>query len=491
MPIKKIILHPLTILTVLCVGVGIYKIATLACVSRDSVTFMQFAENLKTHSGAAIQSSDQHPGYPAIILASEWVLGKLGYDPTLGRRIIAAQTSTLACRTIAICFLFFIFCFFGKRRTALAGTALALLIPVYANNGSEVLSDWPNLMLMSAALFFCLRGLRMKMVMDFVAAGVASGLAYWIRPEGAVFVVIMGFYTLICLFGQKTDRAKLCLCCGVMVLSAAVIAGPYMQYKGALFPKKKVGTFISVSNGLSETTAKTIQNPPLQANVAAAAGAVKPVKAVLHFVEKLFNTIFLLSVPLLGVILYKMKQFRRLSPQDQFLCLFIGLWLGLMIWLYCRHGYMSHRHIMPLVIFGFAWIVKGLHGTALVLGSKRHQLHRNTGILIAVCAAVFVPKLVRPAHADKAAYRQAGLWLNENTPADATLAVFDNRVGFYAERPFVPICENIPSGPGYAVMKTSDEPTGLPKTAIRITTEQPSIDKAIQIYAVGTKENLE
>ena len=93
-------------------GIGAYKIAVLRCVSRDSVTFMQFAQDLKTTPGTVIKYSDQHPGYPAIILASEWVLGELGYDQTLGQRIIAAQAATLICRIIAVCFLYSISLFF-------------------------------------------------------------------------------------------------------------------------------------------------------------------------------------------------------------------------------------------------------------------------------------------------------------------------------------------------------------------------------------------
>ena len=103
MPIKKLIHHPLTFLIILCLGIGIYKITVLACVSNDSVTFMQFAQGLKTSPGSTIKSNDQHPGYPAIICASEWVLGKLGYDQTLERRISADHADTFISRTNVVC----------------------------------------------------------------------------------------------------------------------------------------------------------------------------------------------------------------------------------------------------------------------------------------------------------------------------------------------------------------------------------------------------
>ena len=486
MPIKKLIRHPLTFLIILCLGVGIYKIAVLACVSNDSVTFMQFAQELKTTPGSSIRSFDQHPGYPAIICASQWVLGKLGYDQTLEHRIVAAQFATLICRTLAVCFLYAIFRFFGNKKTALVAATLVILIPVYANNGAEVLSDWPNLMLMTIALFFCLRGLRNTNYLCFLTAGLASGAAYWIRPEGAVLVVVLGVYTWVHTFNHSANRLKLWACLGTMIVAAALIAGPYMHYKGALFPKKKVGTFTqqtpaeSYGMDYEDTT-----EHPLHAGFSI---PVKPVQAVLHFIEKLFNTIFGLSIPLLGILLYKVKRFRRLRSHDQFLILFVGLWLGLMIWLYCRHGYMSHRHIMPMVVFGFAWILKGLHGLVLVFGGKQCNLYRNTAVVIGICIAVFIPKLIRPAHADKAVYRQAGLWLRDNTPAASTLAVFDNRVGFYAERAYQPLNGTAALKQGYVVVKAADESTALPETALPVSTGQANIDKVIWIYSVDKKK---
>ncbi|MHC5089254.1 MAG: hypothetical protein ACYSOT_06560, partial [Planctomycetota bacterium] len=152
MPIDKFIRHPLVILAGLCLSIGIYKIVTMACVSNDSVAFMEFSTSLKKNAGAAIKANDQHPGYPAIILASEKILSLPGFNSTLNSRILAAQAVTLFCRAVAILFLYHIYLFFGNKKEALVITIIAILVPMYANIGSDVLSDWPNLMLMAIAL---------------------------------------------------------------------------------------------------------------------------------------------------------------------------------------------------------------------------------------------------------------------------------------------------------------------------------------------------
>ena len=190
MPIKKKhVLHPLFLLTGLCLCIGIYKIATLACVSTDSVTFMQFVQELKTSPGHAIESYDQHPGYPVMILASEWIIKTLGMETTLQQRIIAAQSVTLLTRTIAVCYIYAIFCLFMRRDTAFWSTILLILIPAYADIGSDVLSDWPCMMWMAIAFYFSLLGLRHKHLSCFIAAGTASdGVG---NTAGSALVVVL------------------------------------------------------------------------------------------------------------------------------------------------------------------------------------------------------------------------------------------------------------------------------------------------------------
>jgi hypothetical protein len=476
MPIKKRY-SPLTFLIILCLCLGVYKITVMACVSKDSVGFMAFAEDLTTASAEAIRIRDQHPGYPAMILVAEHISGWLGFEPTLENRILAAQIVTLVCRTIAICFLYLIFQFFGDKKAALVTAVLFMLVPEYANNGSEVLSDWPSLMLTAISFFWCLQGLQKNNLLYFFWAGLFSGLAYWVRPEGAVCIGVMGLYTLVHSF--RANRVKLWACLGIMVVSAGLITAPYMLYKGALFPKKKVGAF--PTRACLESPEIAVQSSPFQANIAASFRSARPVRAALHLIEELFSVTFLFVAPLLWILLHKVIRLGRLRPQDEFLCLFAWLWIGLMLWLYCKHVYMSHRHLMPLVVFGFAWILKGLHRLVLLLDGSRQRLHRNTAVVIGIGVALFVPHLIRPAHADKVSYRQAGLWLRENTPAEASLAVFDCRVGFYAERSSIPSNHKKALTQDYLILESTTE-SDLPETARRVSTGQAEIDAVIEIY---------
>ena len=486
MPIDKFIRHPLVILAGLCLSIGIYKIVTMACVSNDSVAFMEFSTSLKKNAGAAIKANDQHPGYPAIILASEKILSLPGFHSTLNNRILAAQAVTLFCRAVAILFLYHICLFFGNKKEALVISIIAILVPMYANIGSDVLSDWPNLMLMAIALYFCLKGLPNNSRVCFLVAGLTSGLAYWIRPEGITFVVVMILYSFIQLIRKKAPHINLCICCGIMIISAATITAPYMLYKGALFPKKKVGTLSQMAHAESSAIERTRGNRATsQSSMHTAALSAHPARAVLHFIHTLFKTLLLFSVPLAGITLFKIMRFSRLRPHERFLVLFVGLWLVLMIWLYTHHGYMSHRHIMPLVVFSFAWLLKGLHGLCLVFGCRRKHLHRHTGILIAIGIALFFPKLIRPAHADKAIYKQAGLWLKDNTPEKATLTVFDNRIGFYAERHFDSLTKQLLSNHHYLILKEPVKPSEIPSTALPLTTDHSEMDKVIRIFQIS------
>jgi hypothetical protein len=73
---------------------------------------------------------------------------------------------------------------------------------------------------------------------------------------------------------------------------------------------------------------------------------------------------------------------------------------------------------------------------------------------------------------------------------EATLAVFDIRIGFYAERPWTRLKHEEPSMQDYLIVKSTTE-TGIPESARRVSTGQAGIDAVIEIYAVDTKENHE
>ncbi len=79
---------------------------------------------------------------------------------------------------------------FGPRAAAYAGAIIALS-PMANRLSTSVLSDSTFLVLASSGIFFALRGLRGRGVLDFAACGLAYGLAFDTRPEAVAMVVVI------------------------------------------------------------------------------------------------------------------------------------------------------------------------------------------------------------------------------------------------------------------------------------------------------------
>ncbi len=60
----------LAILLAVALCIGVYLIGTTVLISKDSVTFIKFAQKLGTAPARTMVDEFQHPGYPWLILAA-------------------------------------------------------------------------------------------------------------------------------------------------------------------------------------------------------------------------------------------------------------------------------------------------------------------------------------------------------------------------------------------------------------------------------------
>lgn len=486
MPIKPN--HRLFLLFILvAVLLGIFKSATFRCTSNDAVTFLEFTDQLHTAPGAAIRAYDQHPGYPTLVLFAQKCMGRWTDNLTLEQKILSGQLVTGFCKIITLAVLYLLFCRFSPPKTALLHAFLVLLIPVYAENGGDALSDWPCLMFMATALLLYLDGIRTYSPPCFILSGIASGLAYLIRPEGAFVVIVAGIYYAFTLLRKSQQRVPALKCLLMMGLTAALFAAPYMIYKGSLLPKKILNSNFNKTVQAQQTSpaSETITDNTLRQPVRC--GFLPDIlKGPLRFIDKLANVIYLLIVPIAMALFFKLGRFSRLDAPDQVLAIFLAVWFGLLMWLYCYAGYISHRHIMPFVLFSMAWCCKGMALLARRCCQNTDNRRRFAWVFIIVAIVIFIPKLIRPAHADKAHYTALGLWLNKNIPQDARLGVFDNRIGFYAQRAYK-IRRRPIEADYFIVRKNSDDAVFLPKNAPILQTGMESVDQAIDIYQLTAR----
>ena len=246
------------------------------------------------------------------------------------------------------------------------------------------------------------------------------------------------------------------------------IAGPYMKLKEAVFPKKQLVEF-TANIQLSGVSKQEIQ---IRSNDVYAASFVPSdiTGALGKLVQRVSETLMWFFVPalLIGVYKYFRKRDWR-EPEKFFVIALIALNVLIMILLYCKFGYMSRRHTLPLVVFTIFYVPIGLEALASWLDEKFSKtmerlfaIKANTNfwflVLLVIGIAICCPKLLRPIRIEKQSYREAAQWLIKNTDEQDIIAVPDVRIGFYSGRRGVEYDgQTIPKEAQYVVKVFEDE----------------------------------
>ena len=463
-----------SILLTVAVFVGIYLIITTAIIAKDGVTFIKFAKQIEAAPIKTMVNEFQHPGYPLLILSAHKATQFLHQNISILSWIYCGQSITLIFRLLAITTLYFI----GKQlfgaKLSFWGVLILILLPKPAEYGSDALSDWPHLFFFTAVLLLLFKGAANKRWWIFGFAGLAAGAGYLIRPECAMLVVLGGLWLGLQLLWSKRTMSinKVLPAIALLIIGFLIIAGPYMKLKGAIFPKKDVGRFtqdlqqeeVYVTSGqiTSDATEASIFIP------------MNTVKAFRKLVGNIGETLMWFYVPALLIGMCKWFKGRKLyEPEKFFVIAIIVLNVPVMIWLYCKHGYMSDRHTLPLLIIPILYVPVGLRELAVWFQerfSKKAELsaaiNRNERfwflVLFIIGTSICTPKLFRPIRIKKQGYRAAAKWLSANTNSADVIAVPDRRISFYAGRTVITYeNENIPANAAYIVriLKTRQNET--------------------------------
>jgi len=439
------IINVLILLTV-ALTVGTYLIVTTAIIAKDGVTFIKYARQFETAPIKTMANEFQHLGYPWLILMVHKVTDFLHENASIVSWIYCGQSVTLIFRLLAITTLYFI----GKQlfgdKLSFWGVLILILLPKPAEYGSDALSDWPHLFFFTAGLLLLFKGAANKRWWIFGFAGLAAGAGYLIRPECAMLVVLGGLWLGLQLLWSKRTMSinKVLPAIALLIIGFLIIAGPYMKLKGAIFPKKDVGRF--TQDLQQEEVCLTSGQITSDATEASTFTPTNTVKAFGKLVGNIGETLMWFFVLALLIGMHKnFKAQKWHEPEKFFVIAIIVLNVPVMIWLYCKHGYMSDRHTLPLLIIPILYVPVGLQELAIWLQdrfSKKAEpsaaINRNERFwflvlfLIGIC--ICAPKLLRPIRIEKQGYRTAAKWLEANTDSAALIAVPDKRISFYAER---------------------------------------------------------
>ncbi|MEQ8765301.1 MAG: glycosyltransferase family 39 protein [Planctomycetota bacterium] len=375
--------------------------------SVDGTTFIRLARLWQSGDVSIALSHDFHPLYSAGIAA----LGGLGLGfETAGRWIAQLASAALVFPMASIASRL------GPPRVALATALFVACDPYPMRFGADVLSDPLCTFLWMSSLAVGLPAILAGGALRGAIAGLLSGLAYLTRPEGGEAAVVTMLLLGVALFKDRGSRRRTLLTAGALALGVAVCALPYLGW---------------LTHARGEVTLSQKKDMVDLASHAASGEGGQSVLA--HLFSTLFPTYLLLA--LIGWISGARK------PRDLFFwatILTAGIHLALLSGLARTHGYVSRRHLIPILAVSTPWAAVGWELAARKL-PKPHSKAWRYGLLLALALVPALIKNARPTRDDKLMLREMGHEIARRFGPDRTLATTRPRVAHYARATWVEI----------------------------------------------------
>ena len=418
-------------------AVGVALLLQLVAVARspliapDGIEFIRFARELGGDPVDAIRSHAQHPGYPLLIrfthvLTGSLIPGDAGWE--FAARM-ACGASGLAC--VALIWLL-VRDTLGVAAANVAALIFAVL-PIARQNAADALSDPSHLMFYLCAVWLVCRWAARRSWWQLLLAGVASGLAFWVRPEGLSAAVMCAGALLVvpALRAAAGGARRAWLGSAALLAGAAIVAAPLVLVSGKLTGKLagKPGwqqlqapvapTEVMIAKFLELQRLQPAATPapviPVEGNPKPWGGS--PTSIVLGGISQLGTA---LAEVLSGVLLVPLLvgipiALRRMPRSACWTCLILSVTqIGMLLTLYWLGGYISRRHLHPLVALLIA--SSGLRTLAIVhrlneFGRQRFNARwLGPGVAVLVLS-LLIPRAIRPLHQSHLHKLQAVEWL--------------------------------------------------------------------------------
>lgn len=382
----------------------------------DGLIYARYIQNLISGNGLVYNAGEYvngltSPLFAWLSLAPAWLFG----DARHGAMLI----SVLAAMGTVVIFYRILILFIAERRIAALATLFA------AGSGMTYIN-----LGMETSLFTFMVGLCFYLYFkdEFFPLGICVGLAILTRPEAVFLVPAMALNTWV--YKRPWPDFRCYVAPTILVLAQFAFNG---LYYGALLPSSGVAKisqgamghwgYNSFLIGLGERLLNGFGLP----------------RQMLVFGSHAVP-VLLLILAVCSLLLVQARQYLLVSVT--FLGLYTGFFAGLNIpgqwWYYAIH----------FTIFS-TWVVLGIFWLHRQLKTGRQGIFRNAFIGFFVLMLVWqgAINLVLHGNTVREDYRQFGLWIAENTPADASIALAEiGTVGWYSGRRIIDILGLVTSG---------------------------------------------
>lgn len=344
----------LLVLLAVAVAVHVWLVTNTVLTARDSVGFARYALALDdtTRPWADVLREEAHPpGYPLLVLAAYKAMGAA--EPVTDRVLFAAQVASSVTGVLIVLPTFWLGRRLFGRGVGFWSALLQQLLPVFASDTADGLSDGPFLLCVLTAIAIGTWAFdRRRRWPGLLLCGLLSGLAYLIRPEGVLVPAALAVTLLL----RAVDTGFVRAIGGAVAVAVGFVAmgGPYMYTIGGFTNKPAFrAEFAAVSPPVGGPLFAEALPPDVKGGprVLMAVGMTgKEWMKAGHYGIAVFT--------LVGLVLTARRVWKE--PKFWVPALFALGQLIAVIALGFRKGYISERHLLPVVAVGVLFAVGGL-----------------------------------------------------------------------------------------------------------------------------------
>lgn len=424
--------------------------------AQDGLKFLAVARRFQTDPWVdVIRGTDQHPLYPALVAVVQPVAAMiLGSGPE-SWRIAGQGVSVLASLTLLLSLFALAHAVFDER-VALIATFIYVLLPVPAEVGRDVLGNAIGLLAMTATLWLGSQAIRRDSWRFALAAGLVGGLGYTARPEAILAPMAVGLAFCIHLArtrGVGTLHAAPAI--PALGLALLVCVGGYALAKGQVSEKLALrhAASLGTQTNVLRTTPQPLPpgleraqldlSPKEESDDKALAGPVDVLKsAVRRWWDAMCGGFAIMAVWGLARSRYIRATLESDPESGASERLILGAFVVTYLLALTLHGsklgYLSGRHVLPLVLVSSIWAGAGVFICLQRLG-ERLPLSRRTWRLAVVSGAAAVSTILvvyqlRTGHESRRGHWQAGRWLAANARPEERILDTRGWARFVADR---------------------------------------------------------
>jgi hypothetical protein len=396
-----------------------------------------------------IRGADVHPLYPALIALTEPVVSTFAGNGPDAWRIAAQLVAVLASVGLLVPVYFLTEALFDRRVAFIAAGLLALM-PRVAELGRDTLADSLGLFLTFLALWLGARAIKTGDRLAALGSGLAAGAGYLARPEVVLVPAAIGLTWLIGLVVHRTrasepvrvaqgmrPMAMLLGAAALIVISYAAVKGEIseklaVRYGGSLGPQSimKRSAPQQIPRGLDEprwdfSPKEESDHIPIRSSRSALGRILGKWWEELCWGFAVMTVWGLTRRRFIRGILPDREPGDGGGVEGRLLLVFAGVYLLALLRHSVMLGYLSGRHVMPLVVASMPWAGAGTYvccrGIALKarLGQRWYPTARIATIVVTIAASLLTQ--IQPSHRDHLSrwgHWAAGTWLKSHARAD-------------------------------------------------------------------------